>query len=185
MQYRWILTALCLCLNILASAPPAGAQSTNDWLAHDMRRPRPPVVKPAPQRLPVPPPADAIVLFDGTNLSNWRDPEAGSTKWIVRNGCMESTPKSGYVVSRSGWISDRSICYLASGRPVLAQDTGFGAFVPTGEGLVPFATMDDLLDGIQQLNADYTAHAVAARRLAEEHFDSDIVLSRLLSRLQL
>ncbi|MSO21659.1 MAG: DUF1080 domain-containing protein [Acidobacteria bacterium] len=99
MQYRWILTALCLCLNILASAPPAGAQSTTGWLAHDMWRPRPPVVKPAPQRLPLPPPADAIVLFDGTNLSNWRDPEAGSAKWIVRNGCMESTPKSGYLVS--------------------------------------------------------------------------------------
>jgi hypothetical protein len=93
--------------------------------------------------------------------------------------------KSGYVISRTGWISDRSICYLASGRPVLAQDTGFGRFLPAGKGLLAFETMDDLLDGIARLNADYPAQARAARALAEDVFDSDTVLTQLLARLQL
>lgn len=93
--------------------------------------------------------------------------------------------KSGYVVSRSGWVSDRSICYLASGRPVLAQETGFSRFLPASHGLLAFETMDQLLDRIAQLNADYSKHARAARALAEEYFDSDTVLKRLLGRLEL
>lgn len=93
--------------------------------------------------------------------------------------------KSGYVVSRTGWISDRSICYLASGRPVLAQETGFSRFLPAGDGLLAFETMDELLDGITRLNADYPKHERAARALAEEYFDSDTVLKQLLTRLNL
>ena len=88
--------------------------------------------------------------------------------------------KSGYVESRSGWFSDRSICYLASGRPVLAQETGFSNHLPTGAGLLAFDTLEDILRGIEQINGDYPRHAAAARALAEEHFDSDRVLSRLL-----
>jgi len=88
--------------------------------------------------------------------------------------------KSGYVNSRCGWFSDRSLCYLASGRPVIAQDTGFDAFVPTGEGLFAFATHDDVLLAIDAVNGDYSRHASAARSLAVEHFDSDRVLARLL-----
>lgn len=91
--------------------------------------------------------------------------------------------KSGYVVSRCGWFSDRSICYLASGRPVLAQDTGFTDHYPAGEGLLPFQTCEDVLAGIDALNTDYTRHARAARALAEEYFDSDRVLGRLLDRI--
>jgi hypothetical protein len=93
--------------------------------------------------------------------------------------------KSGYVLSRTGWISDRSVCYLASGRPVLAQETGFSRFLPAGDGLLAFETMDQLLDGIARLNADYPRHARAARALAEEYFDSDTVLKQLLARLNL
>jgi hypothetical protein len=91
--------------------------------------------------------------------------------------------KSGYVAARCGWFSDRSLCYLASGRPVIAQETGFSRFLPTGEGLFAFATEDDVPAAIDSLNADYARHARAARRLAEEHFDSDRVLGRLLQRL--
>jgi hypothetical protein len=91
--------------------------------------------------------------------------------------------KTGYVVSRCGWFSDRSACYLASGRPVLAQDTGFGAFLPVGEGLLPFATLEQAVEAVELLNADYPTHARAARALAEEYFDSDLVLARLLDRL--
>ena len=91
--------------------------------------------------------------------------------------------KSGYVVSRSGWFSDRSACYLASGRPVIAQETGFSRFLPTGEGLFSFETEDGVLEAIEELQRDYERHVRAARTLAEEHFDSDRVLTRLLERL--
>jgi hypothetical protein len=91
--------------------------------------------------------------------------------------------KSGYVVSECGWFSDRSACYLASGRPVIAQDTGFDRFLPTGAGLFAFRADEDVLDAIEELRQNYEDHALAARALAEEHFDSDKVLSGLLSRL--
>lgn len=91
--------------------------------------------------------------------------------------------KSGYVASRCGWFSDRSIAYLASGRPVLAQETGFSHFLPTGTGLFAFQSADDVLAAIEELNADYPRHARAARVLAEEFFDSGKVLSRFLERI--
>ena len=69
------------------------------WLAHDMNRPRPPVVTPGKLSLPVPPPSDAISIFDGTDLSQWRDAEGGPAKWRVRDGYMESVPDSGYIFS--------------------------------------------------------------------------------------
>jgi hypothetical protein len=88
--------------------------------------------------------------------------------------------KTGYVASRSGWFSDRSACYLAAGRPVLAQDTGFSRHLPTGTGLVAFDSLDDVLTGIATIAGDYERHAGAARALAEEYFGSDRVLTRLL-----
>jgi hypothetical protein len=91
--------------------------------------------------------------------------------------------KEGYVSSRCGWFSDRSVCYLASGRPVLAQDTGFSRYLPTGAGLLRFETAEEVLEGIGSITADYDRHAAAARHLAEDHFDSDKVLSRLLSQV--
>jgi hypothetical protein len=91
--------------------------------------------------------------------------------------------KSGYVASRCGWFSDRSACYLASGRPVLAQETGFSRSLPTGEGLFAFATCDDVLAGVEALRENYPRHARAARALAEEYFDSDKVLTRFLQRI--
>jgi hypothetical protein len=91
--------------------------------------------------------------------------------------------KSGYVASACGWFSDRSICYLASGRPVLAQDTGFAADVPTGDGLLAFTTADEAAEGARELRADYDRHRRGARAVAEEVFASDRVLSRLLERL--
>ena len=91
--------------------------------------------------------------------------------------------KSGYIAARSGWFSDRSACYLAAGRPVLAQDTGFGAALPTGEGLLTFTTDVDVLSGLDAIDADYPRHRQAARALAERYFDSDRVLTRLLDRV--
>jgi hypothetical protein len=88
--------------------------------------------------------------------------------------------KSGYVASRSGWFSDRSVCYLASGKPVIAQETGFSRYIPTGEGLFSFETKEDVLDAIDAINADYLHHSKTARAIAEDYFDSDKVLARLL-----
>jgi hypothetical protein len=91
--------------------------------------------------------------------------------------------KSGYVASRCGWFSDRSLCYLASGRPVLAEETGFSNFIPTGEGLFAFDETQDILAAIEELRANYGRHSRAARAIAEGLFNSDIVLSRLLDRI--
>ncbi len=91
--------------------------------------------------------------------------------------------KDGYVRSRSGWFSDRSVCYLASGRPVLAQGTGFSQHLPTGAGLLTFDTAEEILDGLGAVNADYGYHAAAAHGLAAEYFDSDKVLRRLLDEV--
>jgi glycosyltransferase involved in cell wall biosynthesis len=88
-----------------------------------------------------------------------------------------------YVQSRSGWFSDRSLCYLASGRPVLAQDTGLATLVPAGEGLILFTTLDEAIEGVEAIVGDYERHSRAARAVAEEHFASDRVLTRLLDRL--
>src|SRR5258708_2872366 len=88
--------------------------------------------------------------------------------------------KSGYVAARSGWFSDRSACYLASGRPVIAQDTGFGKYLPCGEGLFPFQTADDALAAMEGINVDYARHPTAADAVANEYFESRTVLSKLL-----
>jgi hypothetical protein len=91
--------------------------------------------------------------------------------------------KSGYVLSRCGWFSDRSACYLAAGRPVVAQDTAFPRYLPTGAGLLAFSDTDGAVAGIEAVRSDYDRHSRAARALAEEHLDSDVVLSRLLQRI--
>ncbi len=88
--------------------------------------------------------------------------------------------KSGYVESRCGWFSDRSACYLASGRPVLAQETGFSQLLPVGEGLLGFGNDDEAAAAADAVASDYARHRRAARRIAEEHLDSDRVLGRLL-----
>jgi hypothetical protein len=91
--------------------------------------------------------------------------------------------KSGYVAARCGWFSDRSICYLAAGRRFVAQETGFSRFLPTGAGLFAFRTIDDVLASLEALRRDYGRQARAARAIAEEHFDSDTVLARLLASI--
>jgi len=84
------------------------------------------------------------------------------------------------VRTRCGWFSDRSVCYLAAGKPVITQDTGFGKFIPTGQGLFAFTTMEDVLTAVDKINADYAAHCRAAREVALECFATDKVLPQLL-----
>jgi GT2 family glycosyltransferase len=81
---------------------------------------------------------------------------------------------------RTGWFSDRSATYLASGRPVVTQDTGFGTVLPTGEALFPFSSIDDAAAALERIEADYPAARQAAFDLAREHFEATVVLGRLL-----
>ena len=82
---------------------------------------------------------------------------------------------------RSGWFSDRSACYLAAGRPVVTQDTGFGNLLPTGKGLFAFTTMDDIIGAFEMIGSDYVGHCRAAREIAEEYFRAETVLAKLLT----
>ena len=86
---------------------------------------------------------------------------------------------------RSGWFSERSACYLAAGRPVVTQDTGFGTVLPTGEGLFAFNTMEDIITAFEAIHADYDRHSRAARRLAEEYFRAETVLANVIEDLGL
>jgi hypothetical protein len=86
-----------------------------------------------------------------------------------------------YVRSNSGWFSDRSVCYLAAGRPVVTMRTGFGKFYPVGEGLFDFDGEAEALDAIDTIAADYTRHSRAARILAGEYFAADKVLGAMLA----
>jgi hypothetical protein len=81
---------------------------------------------------------------------------------------------------RSGWFSERDACYLASGKPVVAQDTGFGAVIPTGEGLFAVTTVDEAAAAVEAINAGYERHCHAARELAEEYFEAGAVARRFL-----
>jgi hypothetical protein len=93
--------------------------------------------------------------------------------------------KNMYVQSRSGWFSERSICYLASGRPVLAQDTGLDGLYPVGEGLLTFRTLEEAAAAVEEINAHYQRHSRAAREIAEACFHSDKILTDLLGKLGL
>jgi len=86
---------------------------------------------------------------------------------------------------RSGWFSERDACYLASGKPVVAQDTGFSNIFPTGEGLFTFTTMAEVLTAIETINMDYPKHCKAARAIAQEYLDAPTVAARLLADIGL
>ena len=90
-----------------------------------------------------------------------------------------------HVRLRSGWFSERSACYLAAGRPVVTQDTGFGSVLPTGAGLFAFNTMDEILAAFESINSDYERHSHAARAIAEEYFKAETVLAAVLEKLGL
>ena len=110
------------------------------------------------------------------------EPEA-YRDYIARSAAEFMVAKNMYVRTRGGWFSDRSACYLASGRPVLAQDTSFDLHFATGAGLLKFSTVEEAAAAVHEIFRDYARHAAAARNVAEECFDSDKVLRRLLDKL--
>jgi hypothetical protein len=93
-----------------------------------------------------------------------------------------SVAKQGYVRTLSGWVSDRTACYMASGKPAVVQSTGFERRLPVGTGLLSFTTVQNAVEALREIDSDYLRHARAAREIAEEYFDSDVVLRSLLQR---
>ena len=102
-------------------------------------------------------------------------------RYIGQSRAEFTVAKDQNVRLRSGWFSDRSAAYLATGRPVITQETGFSNILPTGNGLFGFSTMDDVLGAVEAINTDYARHARAAATIAREYFDHEIVLKRLLA----
>jgi hypothetical protein len=99
----------------------------------------------------------------------------------VENSRAEwSIAKGGYVVTKSGWFSCRSACYLAAGKPVIVQNTGFEGIIPTGKGVHIFNTMAEIIDAVDQVETNYDQECTAAREIAEEYFSADKVLSNLI-----
>jgi hypothetical protein len=104
----------------------------------------------------------------------------GYRQYIAGSRGEFSTAKHGYVKTHSGWFSDRSVCYLACGRPVILQDSGFSDWLPTGRGVLAFTSLKEAVQCIERVNADYTAHCRAASAIAEDTFSYRKVLPRVL-----
>ncbi|HEU5104452.1 MAG TPA: hypothetical protein VFU11_01295 [Solirubrobacterales bacterium] len=104
-------------------------------------------------------------------------------RYVQNSRAEMGIAKDIYVRSRGGWLSDRSLCYLASGKPVLAQATGYELEVETGSGLLAFADPEEAATGIAEIESEYGRHSAAARELARERFGSDRVLTELLEAL--
>ncbi len=125
----------------------------------------------------------ALLTSNGWSLA---DPHtvAGSPRayqqYITRSRAEISCPKPIFRELRTGWVSDRSACYLASGRPVLAEDTGFSDVLPTGEGLLSFRDMDSALAGVTEITVNYARHSRRARELAVEYMSADKVLEEMI-----
>jgi hypothetical protein len=129
--------------------------------------------------------------IEALSANGWQTVDPGSVAWdtasyrrfVGESRAEIGIPKSGYVESRSAWFSDRSACYLASGRPVIAMSTGFERHLPVGDGLLSFQDVAEAAECIAAVNADYPKHSAAARRIAEEHLDSDRVLAGMLDAI--
>lgn len=147
----------------------------------------------APQTFEIALDIDASDHKDQASLAahGWRivDPRAcvpdptAYRRYVQASGGEFSVAKGAYVQTESGWFSDRTACYLASGKPALVQDTGFSRHVPVGEGLLAYRALDEAADGAASIARDHERHARAARALAEAYFDSDLVLSQLIDQV--
>ncbi len=105
-------------------------------------------------------------------------------KKFIHNSFAEfSVAKETYVNSKSGWFSCRSACYLASGKPVITQETGWSSYIPSGEGLFAFSDVNSAVSAIREVKSDIQKHSNAAKLVANEYFNSDTVLSKLLEQL--
>jgi hypothetical protein len=126
---------------------------------------------------------------DRLRAHGWKMTDAYSVSrdpWVYRDYLARSfgewsVAKNAYVASRSGWFSCRTACYLALGVPAIVQDTGFQGTIPTGEGVFAFSTREEAAAAIDCVATDPERHAKAAHEVARQYFDSDKVLSRLVT----
>lgn len=102
-------------------------------------------------------------------------------KFIANSKGEWSVSKHGYVISKSGWFSERTLNYMASGKPVVIQDTSLSDIIPTGSGVLTFSNIDEAAEQLKRINSDYSFHCKQARKIAEDFFDADKVLQSLLS----
>lgn len=110
------------------------------------------------------------------------DPDA-FRRYVQSSGAEFSAAQGIYVATGSGWFSDRTVRYLASGRPALVQDTGFSRNYPVGEGLMAFRNLEEAVSAVRRLAADPERHGRAARALAEAYFDSNLVLGQMIEEI--
>ena len=103
-------------------------------------------------------------------------------RFIQTSTAEWSVAKNGYVQGNAGWFSCRSACYLAAGRPVIVEDTGFRNVLPNGEGLLAFSTLDEAVDAVRAVESDLVRHSSAARQIARGYFAAEDVLASLIER---
>lgn len=149
---------------------------------------------PSKARLPMELAVGAISEAEKQQLETcgWRTRPSGTLddprtyrKYIQGSLGEFTVAKEQYLRPRSGWFSDRSVCYLAAGRPVIMQDTAFGKFIPTGEGLFAYNTEDEALTAIDAIARDYEYHSAAALETAREYFEAQRVVGDMLRRVGL
>jgi hypothetical protein len=126
--------------------------------------------------------------LEALKIDGWRivDPAAAASaddfrRYVQESDAEFSVAQGVYVQTNSGWFSDRTAHYLASGKPALVQETGFSRHIPVGEGLLSFRTMDEAIEGAENIAGEYKKHSRAARKLAVEYFNSDRVIGELLT----
>lgn len=175
-----------------AFGPVEFAGRTYGLKAHEFRRLLP-LPRLAPQTFEI---ALAIHPADRADLAalhvhGWRTVEprrvaaspAAFREYLRASGGECSAAQGIYVETGSGWLSDRTVRYLATGRPALVQDTGFSRNYPVGDGLVTFRTLHEAAEGAQRIAREYDHHSRAARELAEQYFDSDAVLDEIFGEM--
>jgi hypothetical protein len=212
-DFKWHTTRQPVCLSVWENpvVVPRGAFTTimnwsgrkklkyqsEDWGQKDVEfekfRELPAKAADADFEVVISPPKNHNSSFDREDLQKvgWTilDPQVtvGSAKeyrHFIRSSFGEfSVAKETYVKSNSGWFSCRSACYLAAGKPVITQETEWSKFIPSGTGLLAFTTIDEAIAGITSVLADPGRHAKAAREIAGEYFDSNIVLKKMLEKL--
>jgi hypothetical protein len=113
-----------------------------------------------------------------------RDPD-NYRRYLQESKGEFTVAKDQYTQFHTGWFSDRSACYLAAGRPVITQETGFTRLYGGDRGLFGFSTMEDIVEAVHRINSDYAIHSRAAREIACEFFEAGRVLTALLERCNL
>jgi hypothetical protein len=132
-----------------------------------------------------------VVPKEKIERSGWKilDPDSAAGDWISYQEfiCQStgelSVAKETYVKAKTGWFSCRSACYLAAGRPVVTQDTGWSKFIPVGNGLFDFTTMQEAIDALEIIMKNPEQHSASAREIAVEYFDSKKILNSLLEKI--